>query len=303
MADRSVLIVGTNTKKYLDFALNCAESVRLHNPNLKIFIATNIIPKEPIQGIEFIEIEEKIAKLFIEVKLYIDTFLQTEETLYIDSDMLCFGNLNPVFDLCNAMDVTVLGKPVKLEDYWGEEGAIFARENFNIDQSILFNGGLYYLKKTPLTTKIYNEARKLSEKYDEYGFIRIQNNWKNEEELVSVAMTASHQRPIDDGGIVVAGFSKANEFNDLNVLTGKIKKPKAVRPNTSRYAIKKSLLFHFGGNNMSSKLYRSQIKLLKLHKAGISIPIASIMISLTMKKPYQFYLFVKNFRNKWLKKI
>lgn len=61
--------------------------------------------------------------------------------------MLCFGDLSPVFDLCSSMDVTVLGTPVKLEDYWGEEGAVFARKQFNIDQSILFNGGLYYLKK------------------------------------------------------------------------------------------------------------------------------------------------------------
>ncbi|ARS38471.1 hypothetical protein CA265_01740 [Sphingobacteriaceae bacterium GW460-11-11-14-LB5] len=147
MKDRSVLILGTNSKKYLNFAINCARSIRLYNPDLKIFVGTNIIPEKNTDAIDFIKIENDIAKLFIETKLYLDVFLKTEETLYIDSDMLCFGDLSPVFDLCSSMDVTVLGTPVKLEDYWGEEGAVFARKQFNIDQSILFNGGLYYLKK------------------------------------------------------------------------------------------------------------------------------------------------------------
>lgn len=78
MKDRSVLILGTNSKKYLNFAINCARSIRLYNPDLKIFVGTNIIPEKNTDAIDFIKIENDIAKLFIETKLYLDVFLKTE---------------------------------------------------------------------------------------------------------------------------------------------------------------------------------------------------------------------------------
>jgi hypothetical protein len=288
---RSVLIIGTNSQKYLDFALNCAESIRFHNPKLKIYVGTNIKSKRIVPGVHFIEIEDRIAKLYIETKLYLDTFLQTEETLYIDSDMICYGSLDPIFDACSKMDVTVLGKTVPLDEYWGIEGAKFARETFHIDQSILFNGGLYFLRKSMLTTKIYNTAREVSERYDEYGFRRIQYDWKNEEEMVSIGMIANKQLPLNDGELFVAGFVISRMPKIVNVLKGQIYYEDfgAGVPDDVDVKVEKPLLFHFGGEHMNTFLYKSQVALLRLHKAGFPTSMATLIVNVFINFPYQTY--------------
>jgi hypothetical protein len=302
--DRSVLLVGTNSKKYLDFAINCAESVRLHNPKLRIFIATNLLPDRKPEGIDFITISDEIAKLYIETKLYLDTFIQTKETLYLDSDMFCYGSLDPIFDCCSKMDVTVLGKAIPLQDWWGADKVDYAKNQFGINQSILFNGGLYYLKKTDLTTKIYEHARHISLKYDEYGFNRIQNNWKNEEDLMAISMIGHQQLPIDDEGLFVAGFSPTDMPSSANVLNGQITYAhgdKLARYRNNLLGIKSPVLFHFGGENMYSSLYISQLALLKLYKMGFPPSIAATMVSLSITLPYKVLHGAKQLYKKYRK--
>lgn len=106
-------------------------------------------------------------------------------------------------------------------------------------------------------------------------------------------MTAYKQRPIDDGGLIVAGFSKANEINNLNVLTGKIKKTIPTSGKTEDFKIKSPLLFHFGGENMNSPLYIAQKTLLTLNRTGIPTLMATAFVNLTISWPHQFYLFIK----------
>jgi len=87
MTSRSVLLLATNKTQYLEFAINCAQSVKLHNPGLPLFIATNIQIDINISGVKFLYISEQLARLHIEAKLYLDTLLQTEETLFIDDNL------------------------------------------------------------------------------------------------------------------------------------------------------------------------------------------------------------------------
>jgi hypothetical protein len=265
---------------------------RIYTITLSIYIATNIPVKKNYRGITFLHIKEEIAKLNIETKLYLDTFLQTEETLYIDADSLCYGSLYPIFDACRSMDVTVLGKSIALEDYWGIEGSKFAKTEFGIDQSILFNGGLYFLKKNSVTTKIYDKARKISEKYDEYGFTRIQNNWKNEEELVSISMISNGQRPINHDGEFVANSLPFKNYKNINILTGTIRLNQ-INDSESQNT-RNPILLHFGGKNIDSYLYRLQITLLKFNRIRIPKNLTYFLVDISMNIPYKLYRLIKD---------
>jgi hypothetical protein len=290
---RSVLLLATNKQEYLQFALNCARSITLHNPDLPVFIVTNIKPQEQLTNVKYIALQDDLAKLAIEAKLYINIFLQTEETLFIDSDCLCFGNLDPIFEACRDMDVTVVGRTVSLEKYWGK-GADFAAEEFNIDRSIMFNGGLYFLRDTLITKQIFNKARAIAEKYDEYGFARIKNKWKNEEDLLSIGMIANKQLPIEDDGRYYTDLFTDRRPNVLNVLTGKrllrnpahtdIEQNRAYYPDT--YS---PLIIHFGGNNISTYPYIAQSSLLRLKDAGLPVHVASFMVYIFIDIPYKAY--------------
>jgi hypothetical protein len=295
MASRSVLLLATNKRQYLKFAINCAESVKRHNPELPIFIATNIQPDKQVEGVRFLPVSGDIAKLYIEAKLYLDTFLQTEETLFIDSDCLCYGNLDPIFDACQGMDVTVIGRLIPLEKYWGtgDKGAEFARKEFSIDNAILFNGGFYYIKKTSLTKRIFDKARDISLRYDEYGFHRIKNRWKNEEDLLSIGMISNKQVPLKDTGEFMSDLSTDQKPKKLNVLTGErlLRNPSdKFAPARSEYpSLYSPLLLHFGGSNIRSYPYVSQRLLLKLFLSGIPVRLASLVVFMTIHIPFKTY--------------
>jgi len=292
MATRSVLLLATNKPQYLKFALNCAESILLHNPGLPVYIATNIIPGKEFAGITFLQVSEDIAGLFIEAKLYLDTFLQTEETLFIDSDCICYGNLTPLFNACSGMDVTVIGRPVPLEDYWRHEAG-FAREEFSIDKSIIFTGAFYYIKKSALTHRIFERARQISTRYDEYGLARIQNKWKNEEELLSIAMVANKQHPIADDATLMTDFSTDRRPQLLNVLTGECVLRNPTQPANQHRSwypeIYSPIVLHFGGSNINTYPYISQSVLIRLHKMGLPVVLSSAIVAVFIHFPFKTY--------------
>jgi hypothetical protein len=295
MPTRSVLLLATNKSEYLEFAKNCAASITLHNPGLPVFIITNIKVEEKLTNVKFIPISEEIANLAIEGKLYINDYIQTEESLFIDSDCLCFGNLNPIFNACKDIDVTVVGRTISLENYWGR-GAAFAAKEFNIDRSILFNGGLYFIRDTALMRQIFNKARSIAEKYDEYGFTRIQNKWKNEEDLLSIGMISNKQLPIADDGRFYTDLFTDRRPKVLNVLTGQrvLRNPahKGVEQKREYYPDTYSpLIIHFGGNSIKSYPYLSQSSLLKLKKNGVPVYLASLLVYLFIDTPYKAYHF------------
>jgi hypothetical protein len=303
--DRSVLLLATNKQEYLQFALNCADSVRLHNPDLPVFIATNVKADNPkLQtGIKFIEVPEEIAQLYIEAKLHIDKFLQTEETLFIDSDCLCYGGLTPVFEACNGMDVTVVGRVIPLEQQWGTSGAAFARKEFGINESILFNGGFYYIKKNAVATRIYDQARAISVKYDEYGFNRIKNKWKNEEDLLAITMIANKQRPIADDGQFMTDLFTELRPKVLNVLKGErlLQNPAYPSPRHRSWypSYYSPVILHFGGSNIRSYPYIAQSLLLKLRRNGVPAILSSIITFIFIHIPYKSYHWLRSLTGKF----
>jgi len=306
ITDRSVLLLATNKQEYLQFALNCADSVRLHNPDLPIFIATNIkIDSHTSRNdIKFLNVSEEIAELYLEAKLHLNDFLQTEETLFIDSDCLCYGDLTPIFEVCGDEDVTVIGKAIPIEGFWTGDGVRLARETLGIGYSMLFNGGFYYIKRSELTDQIFSAAREISGNYDAYGFHRIQNNWKNDEISFQIALAKYHQRPIEDDGRYMTDL-----FTDprpvLNVLKGKRRLRNITRTsdrNRPKYPpVYSPVILHFGGNNIRSYPYIAQSRLLKLHRNGVPAGLASIIVNIFMHIPYKTYHWLRSLTGKFKK--
>ncbi|HWD90015.1 MAG TPA: hypothetical protein VG367_17935 [Mucilaginibacter sp.] len=292
--DRSVLLLATNKQKYLRFALNCADSVRLHNPDLPVFIVTNIEPDDQPsrKDIKFLAVPDEIARLHYETKLYLNDFLQTEETLFIDSDCLCYSDLTPVFDACAGRDVTVIGRTLRLEDFWGDSAG-FARETLGINKSIMFNGGFIYMRKTELAERIFLKAREVSENYDAYGFLRIQNNLKSEETLLQIAMATYDQLPIADDGRYMTDLFTDFRPKVLNVL----KKERLLQNPASPSLRHRSwyprnyspAILHFGGSNIKSYPYISQSFLLKLRNIGVPTLLSSIVTNILIHTPYRSY--------------
>jgi hypothetical protein len=291
----SVITFATNKLSYARFAINCAQSVLLHN-NLPVYIVSNLnfsIPAKLRDKIFIIPAKPGHAELGIGIKLHTDEYLQTEHTLFIDSDCICYGNLNEIFSACEGMDVSVAGNIVPAENWCGPVQAKTIKDTWGITELIRYNGGLYYLKKSELTTNVFNKAREIAVKYDDYGFDRIKNKWINEEGPLSIAMIVSCQRPIADDGRFITDLYTDHRPKRINVLNGNRllqNNPPGHQRHRPWYPMVYSpILLHFGGNNLSSYPYRSQSLLLKLKNMSFPAKAASAFVSAFIHFPYKTF--------------
>jgi hypothetical protein len=297
----SVITFATNKFSYVQFALNCAQSILIHN-DIPIFIVSNLdfsIPAKYKDKIFIVPAKPEHLPLGIGMKLHIDEYLQTEHSLFIDSDCICYGNLTEIFKAAEGMDITVVGNIVATENWCGREQANTIKQNFGIDKIIRFNGGLYYIKKSALTTAIFDKAREIGEKYDSYGFERIKDKWINEEGPVSISMMLHKQTPMPDNGHIITDLFTDNRPAKINVLTGARQlrnRPRSHQKHRPWYPDKyMPLLIHFGGNNISSYPYKSQKSLLKLKSNFVPAPIAAALVNVFIHAPYKTYHFLHKY--------
>lgn len=291
----SVITFATNKLSYARFALNCAQSILVHN-DIPTFIVSNLdfqIPAKFRNRIFIIPAKAEHASLGIGMKLHIDEYVQTNHTLFIDSDCICFGNLNEIFKACEGMDVSVAGNIVPTENWCGPELAKTIKDNWGLDEIIRFNGGLYYIKKSPLAKSIFNRAREIAIKYDDYGFHRIKDKWINEEGPLSISMVLNKQKPIADNGYFMTDLYTDQRPGEMNVLKGTriLRNPPVPnRKHRSWYPNKFSpLILHFGGNNISSYPYKSQNLLLKLYRMHIPVQVATAFVNIFIHFPYKSF--------------
>ena len=290
----SVLTFATNDQRYLKFAFNCARSILLFN-DIDIYIVTNVetaIPNDIINNVFLLPAQTAHAKLGVGMKLYMDTYLQTQHSLFIDSDCLCFGSLKPIFTACAGKDIAVVGNIVASASWCGDEQAEIIKDNFGIDKLIRFNGGLYYMQKTPGTEQIFDKARAIADKYDDYHFARINGKWMNEEGPLSIAMMLHSQQPIADNGTYMTDLFTDIQPDKLNVLKGvsTLSNPAPLSPRHREWYPEKTyspIIIHFGGGNLKTYRYISQSVLLKLNSIGIpdrlSILITDVIIKIPVK--------------------
>jgi hypothetical protein len=292
----SVITIATNKLSYVQFALNCAQSVLLHN-DIDIYIISNLtfpVPDPLQKRVKIVKATEEHAALGIGIKLYLDRYLQTENTLFIDSDCLCYDSLEPVFSAFNGKDVSVVGTIVNAAEWCGPDDAVVIENAFGIKKLPRFNGGIYFIAKTTIAENVFNFARDLAPQYDQMGFSRLKNKWINEEILIAIAMMVYHQTPITDNGTFMTDLYTDHHPAVLNVLKGsrQLNNPQLGKLyHRPWYPIGSysPVILHFGGNNLYAFPYITQYALLKLKALKFGNSLSSILSGLFLKLPYQLY--------------
>lgn len=305
MKTRSIITFATNKRSYYKFAINCAKSILLHN-DLPIYIVTNLdvkVPKYLRSKVFILNADSSHAKLGIGIKLFIDKYLQTEETIFIDSDCICFANLSIIFESCQNKALSVVGNIVNAEAFCGKEQAKVIKENFNTSKLVKFNGGLYYINRSNLTTDIFNLSRSIIPNYDRFGFNRINNKWINEEGLISIAMMKFNQIPISDDGKYMTDLYTNPHPYGLNVLKGNsslFNPPSYHLRHRNWYppGLYHPIILHFGGNALNSFPYIKQKILLDLKSIGLSVFISSVIANFFFEFPFKFYYSICGFLKK-----
>lgn len=202
---KAVLTVATGKLVYIQMAVSLARSFnRWHkNSNIKFILATDQIEAIPedLDNIEILQLLPGQLGVGFSPKLHLDKLSNAKQTLFIDSDCLCVGSLEPVFERFSGKAVSVVGKTLSDGEFFGDIPSICRR--FDLSYLPCFVGGLYYFEKGDESKKIYETARSLEPMYDEIGLIRLRGR-ENEEPLMAIAMAMYGQTPIQEDGSIKA---------------------------------------------------------------------------------------------------
>lgn len=289
--DASVLMFATNKHKYVQFALNCAESILLHN-EIQIFIVSDLpvaVPARLQKFVSIVKVKPEHLSLGLGIKIYMDEYVQTAHTLFVDADCLCYASLAPMFAAFKNKNVSVVGTLVNSADWCGRQQAEAIKKEFGITQLPRFNAGVIYLEKSTTAIKIFDYARSIIPNYDNLGFQR-NNGTVNEEILIAIAMVKYGETPIPDDGRYMTDLSTDSHPRKLNVLKGMrmLNNPVSGEPKHRPWYPEggySPTIIHFGSSNLGSYIYRSQVLLLRLYKMRMDKSLASGVVDLFFHVP------------------
>jgi len=289
-----IITIAHGEKRYIEMAKMLAVSLRLTNPGIKRAVISDV-PQAEFNGLydTYIPYNPDYGK-GLSQKLYLDKYSPFDETLFIDSDCLVVNSLAHTLELCRKYPVAVFGDQIATGEWYMDVATICRK--FNLPSIPLFNGGTYYFKKSDMTTKIYEQARKLHENYTELGFHEFRGSI-NEEPLISVAMAMNHVEAADDNGAGMRTPIGISGPLEIDVLNGKC------AFNKSGAYVEPAIL-HFSGSYAIAFHYKREVSKLKLISAFpfLNRALASFMVNAIYNIPYASYVFLKRVSKNLLRK-
>lgn len=255
-----------------------------------------LLPAGIVDKIEIIQIQLNQYGIGFSTKLYLDEFAKDGQTLFIDSDCLIFGSLEFLFEKFKGNTVSVIGGYINNGEWFGDIKKICA--SYRIEKLPKFNGGIYYLEKGDLATKVYNDARAIEKLYDEIGFVRLRAQ-PNDEVIMALAMQLNNQKPITDDGRIMSDLQSCQGPYILNVIDGtaKLNNPPYPDPKHQNwYPFEKvsPIIVHFLGDYTSEYKYKLESYKLNLALSKKLNILSMIKINIKIKYTGLFRVFLKN---------
>ena len=262
------------------------------NSDITFYLATDIpeyIPQELKTHIKILHYQPGQLGEGFSSKLYIDKLAPTAKTLFIDADCLICGPLERVFQAFDGKAVSVVGGFISEGEWFGDIASV--RKQFDLDRLLKFNGGIYYVEKGEIATKVYEKARALEPQYDAIGFTRLRNR-PNDELLMSLAMALHGQLPVIDDGSILSDPQACPGGMYLDVLNGKsllINPPEPDKRHQKWYPFYKvnPVVVHFLGDYTTKHPYTREKKILQMVNKGSSPLWANIIANLTITIPFK----------------
>jgi len=265
---RGILVMVFGHKMYIDMAKRLMESLKLHSPNLPIALATSvedpelraladvIVPDHPT----FNDTSGMIQKMNV------DLYAPFEETIYIDSDCLIFGDITPMFDQFQGLPVGLLGDYVTQGHYYTDVTSLLKK--LGLEKLPRFCAGMIYLNKAAGASRVYDAVRAKIPNYDSYGF-KVWRGGVCDEPLISLTLAEQGVPVLPDdfrsfvtlaqvyGPLKVDVLRGKCSFDRYEFVSGKLEVSTAY-----------PTILHFAGAKRDEWLYwREKRKIAKWHKS------------------------------------
>lgn len=166
---RGFITIATGKEMYFQFALNLLRSYRLYSADpLPFAIACDQENAYTAQFDRVVRMENAHSSFFDKFEL-----LKTapfDETIFIDSDCLAYGDLNEYWKYFeNADDFSAAGTNYPIDS----ERGLFQADGIGEYQGRVswkpdIHGGLYFIRKGPVCDAIYEDCQNIARNYDSY---------------------------------------------------------------------------------------------------------------------------------------
>ena len=263
---RYVLTVATGKKIYVDLAANLARSFLWWHKNstIQFQLVTDqehLVPLDLNNKIQVIPVKPGEFGNGFYPKLSLDILSSKGQTLFIDSDCLIFGNLETVFTKFNGHAVSVLGNYISEGEWFGDVADICRQ--FNVLHYPKFNGGIYYLEKGIVASKVYEKARELEREYDQIGFVKFRNQ-SADEVLMALAMQLHDQSPIPDDGAILSDPQCCQGKYAVDIISGFTQLnnppyPSKLHQRWYPFTTVSPLIVHFLGHHSEHFPYKTEV--------------------------------------------
>ena len=266
---RSAFTIATGKQSYKDMAINCARSFRRWNDlPFVIFSDEQFALPVDLHGVEVRVLPAEQQRVGFSIKLLVDRFAPSPQSLFLDADCLVMGDLAPLF-------VAFAGKPVGVLGYLKADGEMFGDvpavcKAAGVAALARFNGGVYYIEQGAESAAIFAEARRLEPMYDELGLVRLRGQ-PNDEILLSIALAKAGVPPLENTGRFYADFHwwpKVERFDALKGIAVMRNPPAGAAGRQNMYPpadlADAPLVVHFLNHHVESVRYRRETLALRL---------------------------------------
>ena len=163
MINRGFFTIATGDEKYYKFANNLLQSYRLRNDKYPFAILCDRENKYT-KGFDQVVLLTDVKNNYLDkFKMLIDT--PYEEGIFIEPDCLVYRDISVFFDLlARESDLSSFGwNDSDLSIWFDEKEKIVERYGHTVEQVPLFCPGYFFVRKSEVTRKIYDDIMELSD--------------------------------------------------------------------------------------------------------------------------------------------
>ncbi len=292
---RGFVTMATGDEKYYKYAHNLLYSYRLHNKELPFGIICDRENEYTKDYDDVVIIKNPTFTYSDKFRVFVDS--PYEETVFIESDCLVYRNLDEMFQLLSqGDDFTAFGvnddnikvwfsKPEQLRDTFGDM----------FDSIPVFNPGYFFVRKSPLTKKIYTDtafvADWLKESHPDDGKISLFTKGMLRDDVVfSMVMKRNSCRCVAHPSVgKCIYYPNTKRIIKINVISGELD---VLQDNEYTHCN----LLHFSSRRcLHEGLYFQQSLMLSMHKKHFP----KWIVGWTgLKATYLKYNFLRKVRNR-----
>jgi hypothetical protein len=281
---RGFITIATGKEKYFQLARNLLFSYRQFSKTpLPFAIITDRENEYTKEFDDVVIINDSTFSYMDKLKLY--KYTPYDETIFIDADCLAYQDLNTYWEYFkDAGDFSCFGQVYDINSKNGwfiNDGIGEYKDKVSFIPN--FSGGIYFFRKTPCCTSVFEKAINFAEHHNHYKFKTYGE--LADEAVLALSMALHNCRPVDR-------FPQSTAiYPAIKTISADIFKQKVSYTTKSKPKENSAILIHWGNFYTTKALYKFEVEKLLLMRRGGNLSFIEKVLYI-FKLKYHYYKFL-----------